>query len=162
MRSKGGFVAMVMAAVGIVLFITLFENIMTAFDDLLLVVGIGDFIAFEIVVLIAPTVLLLAGVFGAGFAYYRGYKSISAGSADAGGLLRMVMGVLVIILFVTLFETIATAFADLYALYAGSDYIAFDTCLTIAPTILFLGGIFAGVATSVGGFRARKKKGLLA
>jgi hypothetical protein len=152
---------MVLSVVGVVLFVTLFGNVMTAFDNLLLVAGIADFIAFEITVQIAPTVLMLAGVGGAAFAYYKGYKAVAGGS-DPSGMIRMVFGILVIILFVTLFETIATAFVTLLALYVGSDYIAFDTVLTILPTVLFLGGIFAGIGTAVGGNRARKSRKVLA
>lgn len=159
--NKSGFLWMILSVVGIVLFVNIFANIMDGLDDLLLNAAIADFIAFEICVHIAPTVLLLGGIFAAGWGYQRGYKNIAAGSGDTGGMLRMVMGVLLIILFITLFDPIATAFGDLYALYVGSDYIAFDTVLTIVPTVLFLGGIFAGISTSVGGWRSRKRRGAL-
>jgi len=161
-KSKGGFITMVMSAVAIVLFVTLFQNVMDALDNLLLVAGIGDFKAFEIIIIIAPTVLMLSGVIGSGIGYYKGYSSVSKSGGDTAGLIRMVMGLLVIVLFITLFETIATAFVDMLALYAGGDYIAFETILTIIPTLLFIGGIFAGVATTVGGYRSRRKKKALA
>ncbi len=162
LKSKGGFVVMILSVLGIVLFVTLFGSVMGAFDDLLLV-DLTDFIALTTVIGIAPVILLLGGIFGAGFAYWRGYKSASGSGSDPGGLLRMVLGVLVIILFVTLFATIAESFGDLFTLYDGdTNYIAFDTVLTIVPTILFLGGIFAGIGTSVGGARARSRRRALA
>ena len=162
LKSKGGFLAMILSVLGVVLYTTMFGTVMTAFDNLVTVIGIGGpFIALETVVYIAPTVLLLGGIFGAAWGYWKGYQAV-AGGADASGMLRMVLGILVIILFVTLFSTIVTAFDDLWTLYDGSDYIAFDTVLTIVPTILFLAGIFAGIGTSVAGYRSRRKRGRMA
>jgi len=162
LKNKGGFLAMILSVLGVVLYATMFETVMDAFDDLVIAIGVGSpFIALETVVYIAPTVLLLSGIFGAAWGYWKGYKAV-AGGGDTSGMLRMVLGILVIILFVTLFATIVTAFDNLFALYDGSDYIALDTVLTIVPTILFLAGIFAGIGTAVSGYRARRKRGRMA
>ena len=73
--------------------------------------------------------------------------------------MRMVLGVLVIILFVTMFATIITAMSTLYTAYSdNTDWVAFGTVLSISPTVLFLGGIFAGGSTAVGGYRARRRR----
>jgi len=119
--------------------------------------GITNFIALGTVIGIAPTVLFLGGVFASALVYYKGYKGSAA--ADPGGLMRMVVGVLIVILFITLFATIVTAVNTLYGLYASNtSWIAFGTVMSIAPTVLFLGGIFAGTATAVSGYRARKSR----
>lgn len=156
---KGGFMQMVLSILGIVLFVTMFSTIMSALTTLAGTSGVSDFIALATIIGIAPTVLLLAGVFGAGVIYYKGYKASAATGSDASGLMRMVLGVLVIILFVTLFATIVTAFKTMYDLYAANTtWVAFGTVLSIMPTVLFIGGIFAGIGTGVGGYRARKRK----
>ena len=156
---KGGFLAMVLSVLGIVLYVTMFSSVMTAIAALWLTSGVSNFIAFSTVLGIAPTVLFLGGIFGAGFAFWRGYKGVAGGGSDPGGLMRMVFGVLVIILFVTMFSTIITAMQTLYDAYsANTSYIAFGTVISIAPTVLFLGGIFAGGSTAVGGYRARRRR----
>lgn len=163
LQGKGGFITMILSVLGIVLYVTMFESVMTAFDALIVAIGVASpFIALETVINIAPTVLILAGIFGAAWGYWSGYKSSVAN--DTSGIIRMVLGVLVIILFVTLFGNIVTVFGDLHTLYTGSDYIAFETVLTIVPTILFLGGIFAGIGTTVSGAKSyrKKRKGALA
>jgi len=155
---KGGFLAMVLSVLGVVLYTTMFSTVMTALGALHFDAG-TDFIAFRTVVGISPTVLFLGGIFGAAFAYWRGYKGVAGGGSDPGGLMRMVLGVLVIILFVTLFATIITAMSTLYTAYSdNTDWVAFGTVLSISPTVLFLGGIFAGGSTAVGGYRARRRR----
>ena len=54
---KGGFLVMILSVLGVVLFVTMFSTVMTAFDTLLNHVSIGTFTAMETVVQIAPTVL---------------------------------------------------------------------------------------------------------
>ncbi len=154
---KGGFLTMIMSVLGVVLYVSMFSSIMSALATLYAVTGVSSFIAFQTILGIAPTVLLLGGVLGAGLMYYQGYKSTAA--TDAGGLMRMVLGVLQIILFVTLFGTIATSFVSLYSSYGtNTTWIAFGTVITITPTILFLAGIFSGVMTGVAGYKSRKGK----
>lgn len=163
LKNKGGFIAMVLAVLGIVLYTTLFSTILTAFQTLAANAYLSTFIAFEVIIKIAPTVLLLAGLVGAGFVYWKGYGKLAAGGGDTSGILRMVLGALMIILFVTLFDTILNSFYTLWLADNTSKYfIAFQTMCTIMPTILFLAGIFAGVATGVGGYRARKRRKALA
>lgn len=162
LKNKGGFLAMVLAVLGIVLYTTLFSTILTAFTTLAANTHISTFIAFETIIKIAPTVLLLSGLIGAGFVYWKGYGKLAA-SGDTNGILRMVLGALMIILFVTLFDTILTSFYTLWLADNVSKYfIAFQTICTIMPTILFLAGVFAGIATAVGGARARQRSRQLA
>jgi len=117
------------------------------------------FIAFSTILGIMPTLLLLLGVVSAGYFYYKGYKSLSKSGTDASGLIRMVIGILEIILFVTLFATIVTNFNTLYVAYAAdTSWIAFGTVITILPTVLFLAGLFAGGVTTYGGVKARRSR----
>ena len=157
MQNKGGFLGMVLSVLGVVLLFALFSSIMTAFETIRTYANIATFTALSTVVQIAPTVLLLGSLFGAGVGYWQGSKAVSAKGQDTSGLLRMVMGVLVIILFVTLFSTILSSAYTLYSDASAGNYTAFKTVVSITPTILFLGGIFAGVSTSVTGYQARKK-----
>jgi hypothetical protein len=162
MGKNSGFLMMILSVLGVVLYVTMFSNILDAFDTLGDFATISSYIAMSTVVSIAPTVLFLAGVLGAGAIYVVGYKK--AASAGTNGLLLMVMGALEIILFVTLFSTIMTAMEVLRTTSSvvANDYIAFGTVVTIAPTVLFLAGIFAGAATAVAGYKSRKgQKGLM-
>jgi hypothetical protein len=152
---KGGFLKMTFSIVGIVILFAMFPTIMTALATLLTTTGVSNFIAFTTIVGITPTVTVLGLVFGAAMLYRSGYKSVSTG--DSGGLIRMVMGILEIILFVTLFATILSSSYTLYQT-ANSTWIAFGTVMSIMPTVLFLSGIFAGGATAYGGYKARKSR----
>ncbi len=156
---KGGFLAMILSILGIVLYVTMFSTVMTAMTTLYATSGVSDFIAFSTVLGITPTVLFLGGIFAGAFIYYKGYKGVSKGGGDTGGLMRMVLGILIIILFVTMFATIVTSMKTLYDAYsANTTWIAFGTVISIAPTVLFLSGIFAGGSTSYGGYKARKSR----
>lgn len=157
LKNRGGFIAMVLAVLGVVLYVTLFSSILTGLETIRSYANISTFVALETVIKISPTILLLLGIFGGAFVYWKGYKSVAAKGGDPGGLLRMVLGVLVIILFISLFYTILTSFYSLHGFENASEYTAFQTVVTILPTILFLMGIFAGSATAAGGYRARKK-----
>lgn len=157
LRGRGGFITMVVSILGLVLYVTMFDNILAALEAIRTYAYISTFLALETTVKIAPTILLLTGVIGAGIAYGIGYKSLSNSGKDANGLIRMVFGILVIILFVTLFLTVLSSFYTLYSAGNASQYIAFQTVVTILPTILFLSGLFAGGTTAVGGYKARKK-----
>lgn len=154
---KAGFMPMILSILGVVLYTTMFSTVMTALVALANTSGISNFTALSTVIGISPTVLFLGGIFGGALVYYKGYKS--AQGSDPGGLMRMVLGVLIMILFVTLFATIVTAISSLYTSYASNtSWIAFGTVMAISPTVLFLGGIFAGGATAVSGYRARKRR----
>ena len=158
MKGKGGFVAMVLSVLGIVLYTTMFDTILDAFVALAANTHVDTFIAFEVIIKIAPTVLLLGGLLASAFVYWKGYGKLSASGGDANGILRMVVGALMIILFATLFDTILDSFYTLWLADNATQYfIAFQTVCTIVPTILFIAGVFAGVATGIGGARARKK-----
>lgn len=156
MKGKGSFIVMALSVVGLVVYVTLFSSILSALETIRTYANISTFTALETVVEIAPTVLLLMGVFGASFGFYKGYKGAS--TSDASGLIRMVFGVIMIILFVTLFYTILTSFYTLYGADNAAEYIAFQTVVQIAPTVLFLMGIFGGGATAVSGAKAWKKQ----
>ncbi len=155
-KGAGGFLAMILSVLGVVLYCSMFASVLTAFESIRTYANISTFTALSTVVTIAPTVLLLVGLLGAGFAFYKGYSSVSAGNSDPGGLLRMVLGILIIILFVTLFSTILSSMYTLYSNASAGNYTAFTTVVAITPTILFLSGIFAGGMTSYSGYKARR------
>lgn len=149
-----GFLGMLYSILGLVLLSALFIPIMAALASLYSTTGASTFIAFQVVVTIAPTVLLLYFVFRVGQAYWSSSQKLS--SNDPTGMLRIVIGALQIILFVTMFATVVTYFYTLYTTYgANTTWIAFGTVLTIVPTILFIGGIFSGGMTLEKGARAR-------
>jgi len=163
MKGKSSFIVMVFAVVGVVLWVTMFLNVMEGIETIRTYANIASFTALSTIVAIAPTVLLVGGIFAAGFGYYKGYKGAQA--QDASGVLRMVFGIVQIILFASLFSTILT---NMYTLYIGGatanatfypdQYTAFATVVGIAPTVLFLAGIFSGVTTAVSGYRARRRR----
>ena len=155
MKDKSSFITMTFAVVGVVLYVAMFANILSALETIRIYANISTFTALETIVEIAPTVLLIGGVFAASFGYYKGYKGASA--QDASGVLRMVFGIVQIILFVSLFYTILTGFYTLYGAANASEYTAFTTVVAIGPTVLFLAGIFGGVATTVSGVRTRRR-----
>lgn len=157
---NGGFLQMVMAVLGLVLYVTMFSNILSAFVTLLGVTNIASYIAFATVVEIAPTILFLLGVFGAGALYFHGYKQATGAGINA--MILVVFGALQIILFVTLFSTIMTSMETLRTANNVTSFIAFVTVVEIAPTILLLLGLFSGAAVGVSGWRKRGKKGALA
>jgi len=156
-----GFLTMVFSVLGVVLYVTMFSSVLTAVDAILDYANLSTFTALSTGAAIIPTILLLSGVFAGGFGYYKGYQSLSKGGSDASGLVRMVMGVLTIILFLTLFSTILSAMYTLYG-SANATHIAFTTVCQILPTILLLAGVFAGGATALSGYRARGKRRSLA
>ena len=147
---------MTLSVVGLVLWVTLYSSIITAIDTLAALAYLDNFTALETVIDIAPVVLLLGGIFSLSFAYYKGYQGAQA--QDASGIMRMVLGVILIILFVTLFATIMTAMQALAVAVNTSGYTALTTVVSIAPVVLFLGGIFAGAATGVSGVKAYRRR----
>lgn len=155
MRSKSAFITMTFSVLGVVLYVTFFSSILTGMTTILTYANISTFTLLQTVVKIAPTILLLGGLFAGGFFYKEGLNSAEA--QDANGLMRMVFGVLVIVLFVSLFYTILTSMYTLYTATNASSYTAFQTVVQIAPAILFLGGIFGGVETIRRGRKARKR-----
>ncbi len=148
--------AMVLSVLGVVLYVTLFKSVLDGAYAVYSYTYISTFTALQTVVQIAPTVLLLGGIFAAGFGYWKGLQS--AGTHDPSGLMRMVLGVLVIVLFLSMFSTILSAMYTLYSSGNASYFTAFTTVVAIAPTILFLAGIFAGGATVASGIRSRKSR----
>ncbi len=153
MKSKGfltsGFMEMVYAVLGVVLTISMFDSIMTGLTTLT-GASYSVFIAWDTVIPITPTLLLLATVLGGGFAFTHGaYRS--AGQ-DSTGMLRIVMAMLLLILFVNMMKTIADSFVTLYTSYGtNASWIAFGTVSSIVPVILFLLGIAGIIANAVGG-----------
>lgn len=156
--STAAFLQMVFSILGIVLFVTMFNTILTGFGTLWTASGISNYTGFTTVLQIGPTVLFLGGVFGGAWAYYKGYqKAISSG---INGLLLVVLGAIEIILFLALFSTILTSTATIYA-SANATWIALQTVIGIAPTVLLLGGLYAGGATAVGGYRSRRSSAVV-
>lgn len=162
LKGKGGFIAMTFAFVGIVLYVAMFLNVMTAIEAIRGYANISSFTALSTIVTIAPTVLLVSGIFVGGFAAYKGYKGAAA--SDSGGVLRMVFGIVGLILYLSLFVAMLPSMYYLYdggvttnATFTPSNYTAFSTVVGIAPTVLFVGGVFGTVSTAVAGFRARRR-----
>lgn len=118
MRKMGGwtgpFMQMVYSILGLVLFTSMFSSIMTALAALYSATGASSFIAFTTVIGITPVILLLGGSAAAGFFYYKGYKGVSSGGTDPSGLLRLVLGILQVILFATLYSTVLSSFYSTY------------------------------------------------
>ncbi len=151
---NSGFFMMVIAILSMVLYVTLFNNILTGFVSLLSVTNAASYIAYSTVVQIGPTILFLGGIFGMGMLYYKGYQK--ATGAGVNGLFLIVLGALEIILFVTLFTTIMSAMETIRTNASIDSFIALSTVVQIAPVILLLGGLFAGAMTVTAGVRARK------
>lgn len=157
----GGFMTMIYSILGVVLLSALFTPVMSALATLYATSGASTFTAFQTIITIVPTVLLLGASIAAGIFYYKGYQKLS-GTEDASGLLRLVLGILQIVLFVTMFATVISNFYTLYTTYGtNTTWIAFGTVITILPTILFLAGIFSGgmVAFSGGKAMSKRRKG---
>ncbi len=152
MKGKGGFLGMVLSVLGVVLFVTLFVSLISPFNTLYTTAN-TTWIAFGTVVSISPTIIFLAGLFGAGFAYWKSYGIAAAG--DQKGFMRMILGILELILFITLFSTIMTGLASVLTANI-TNFTALSTIVGIAPTVLFLAGIFASIGTAVGGYRSFK------
>lgn len=155
---------MVYSILALVLFISMFSSIMSALATLYSATGASTFIAWTTVIGIMPVLLLLGGSASAGFFYGKAYKNLAGSGGDPSGLLRLVLGILQIILFATLFGTVLTSFYTIYTTYCGaansSVWIALGTVITILPTLLFLAGIFSGGLVAVSGARTgvRRRK----
>ncbi len=152
----GGVMAIVLALLGLILWASLFSTIMTGINTLRYgPTSISNFTAFDTILGITPVILWLGGIFGAGFAYYKGYTITAA--RDQNGFMRMVMGVLSLVLFFTLFATVLSSISSVYSSTNVSQYTAFQTVIGITPTILLLAGVFASVSMGVAGVRARRR-----
>ncbi len=153
---QGGFMIMILAIVGMVLAITMFETIMTYIGGDMSVANASAYIGYTVVVGVTPTLLLLTLVGAGGWGYKHGYdQAVQNGSS----LLLMVFGILEIILFAALFPTIMAALEAVRTSPGITSYIALQVVVEIVPVLLWLGGLFAGGATTVGGFRHRSKGG---
>lgn len=154
-----GVMVVVMALLGMILFVSMFSTIMSAINNLRYgATSLTNFIAFDTILSIAPSILWLGGLLGAGFAYYKGYSIVSG--KDSSGFMRMVMGVLTLVLFVTMFLTVLSNVNTVYGSTNASNYVAFTTIVGITPTILFLAGIFASVSSGIQGYRqSRRRRG---
>jgi hypothetical protein len=152
-----GYMPMIFSILGLVALSALFIPIMNALAGLYDTPGASNFTLLQLVITIVPTILILALSVGLGFSYYTGFKQMA--TQDANGLISMVVGVMAILLFITMFGTVITNFSSLYTNYGtNTTWIAFGTVLTIVPTILFLGGLFGGgLLAFSGGKRAFNK-----
>jgi len=153
---QGGFMIMILAIVGMVLALTMFETIMTYISADMTVANASAYIGYTVVVGVTPTLLLLTLVGAGGWGYKHGYDQATQNGA---GLLLMVFGILEIILFAALFPTIMASLEAIRTNPAITQYIALQVVVEIVPVLLWLGGLFAGGATTVGGFRHRSKGG---
>ncbi len=157
-KSKySGILMSVMALLGIILFASLFASIMSAINNIRYgSTSLTNFTALDTILSIAPVVLWLGGLLGAGVTYYKGAQITAA--KDPNGFMRMVMAVVTLVLFITLFLTVVNAIATVYSTTNASSYTAFTTVVGITPTILLLAGIFAAVSSGVSGIRARRER----
>ncbi len=151
---QGGFMFMILGVMAMVLAITLFKSIMTYVGTDLNVANASAYIGYTVVVGITPTLLLLAIVGGGAWSYRHGYEQAVGSGAS---LILIVWGILEIILFLALFPTIMSALESVRTDDNIANYIALQVVVEIVPVVLWLGGLFAGGATAVGGFKARKK-----
>ena len=152
---NGGFMYMIFSILGVVLAVTMFGSTMTYFDALAAVPNASAYIAYSIGIEISPSLILL-GVLGLGtWAYKKGYTQATSGGVN--GLLLVVFGFLEVILFLALFPTIMSSLETVRTLPTIANYIALRVVVEIMPIVLYLGGLFAGGSTAVGGFRQSKK-----
>jgi hypothetical protein len=153
---NGGFMRMIFSILGVVLAVTMFGNTMTFFDTLAAVPNASAYIAYSIGIEISPSIILL-GIMGvAQWQYRKGYSQ--ATDSGVNGLLMVVFGFLEIILFLALFPTIMAALETVRTLGTIDNYIALKVVVEIMPIVLYLGGLFAGGATTIGGLRQNKKQ----
>lgn len=155
---SGGFVAMVMSILGLVLFVSVFDKVLEALESIRIYEYLSTFLVMDIVVVIVPSILLLAGTAAAGFGYWKGFQSLEVSGKDEAGIMRMLLSAVGIILFFSMFLTILTSFYGLYSADNASEYLVFQTVVTILPTILFLSGTFAFGMTFRSGYKAAKDK----
>lgn len=163
MQSGKGFLFMTISFVGIVLFTSIFLNIMEQIELIRAYTNISSFLVLSILVQIAPTVILIGSLLVAKWGYSKG--EMIAAATDSGGLMRMVYGAIGLILFAALFYVFLPYMYYIYnggtttnATFTPSNYIALQTVSSIIPAVLFIGGIFLTGRTAVRGYRARKSR----
>ncbi len=159
---KGGILVKVFTVLGIVLFAAMFPTIYAAIGGLRYGYGaLTNYIAFDTILSIAPTLLWLAGIGAFSVSEVITYRNLAA--KDARGFMMMIMGVLEIVLFTTMFGTVLSNIATLYTgatNATGLTFVAYSTVISIAPTLLFLGGIGSGLfSTAAGGRKAWRSRG---
>ncbi len=149
-----GIMEIVLSQLGIILWTSLFATIMTAMNSLRYG-GIiwTNYIGADIAMNIGPTILWLAVLIGLGSAYQQGYNIMVA--KDQAGFLRMIIGILSLVLFVTLFATVVTNIETVRTSTNVTNYLALPTVIGITPALLFLAGIFGAIRTGLSGVRAR-------
>ena len=160
MKGHGGLLGIVFSVLGLVIILSVFSTIMTALTTLYTTAFAASATAFITVLKIVPTLLLLGTVGGAAYGFWRGYKAEVA--SDPKGFIRMIIALLGIVLFVTLFATILNNFATLYYSTNAATWTAFRTVTQILPTILFIGGIGSFIAVGTAGaksFSHSRKRG---
>lgn len=162
-KGARGFLVMTISFVGIVLFTSIFLNIMTQVELIRSYSNISSFLVLSILVQIAPVVMLIGSLLVARWGYSRG--ETMAAASDASGLMRMVYGAIGLILFCALFYVFLPYMYYIYnggttanATFTPSNYIALQTVASIIPAVLFIGGIFMTGRTAVRGYKARKAR----
>lgn len=158
-----GFLIMTISFVGIVLFTSVFLNIMEQVENIRSYTHISSFIVLSILVQIAPTVLLIAALLMAKWGYGKG--EMQAAATDSGGLMRLVYGAIGLILFLALFYVYLPYMYYIYdggtttnATFTPSNYIALQTVASVIPAVLLLGGIFMTGRTAYRGYKARRSR----
>ncbi len=148
-----GVLGMVMTVLLEIFAITVFASIISPFNTLYTTAN-ATWIAFGTVLTIIPTLIFLAMIVGGGIGYWKSYRAAASGGVN--GFLIMVVGILEIILFVSMFSSVVTGLAAILTSNV-TNFIALSTIVGISPTLLFLLGIFACLGTAIGGYRQGKK-----
>ena len=169
LKGGKGFLVMTISFVGIVLFTSIFLNIMEQLENIRGYANIDSFLVLSILVQIAPATMLIGALLVARWGYSKG--ELTAAASDSGGLMRMVFGAIGLILFIALFYVFLPYMYYIYdggtttnGTFTPSNYIALQTVASIVPSVLFIGGIFYTGRTAYRGYKARRarKKAMLA
>ena len=153
----GGLFQMMVGTLGLVVFTTLFANVLTYFVALVNNSALANFLLMDILVKVGPTILFIAGIGSAiYFGEIKGYQKAS--SAGISSIILIIFGFVEIIFFLALFETVLNNFETLRTTDNVDYFIALSLAISIGPAMAFLAGLFSGAGAMVGGFRQSKKE----
>ena len=131
----------VMGVVTLVAAIILFPIILPAIEEILAGAGathfLDDFPGVEAITGLIPIIGLIGMVGAAGFMGYQGI----ANKGGAYNMMRIIWGILIIFIFLTLFPLILDTMEDLYV--ALTSYTGVEI-VTVIPLIIECGAMFSG------------------
>lgn len=155
--STKGILLQVMGILGIVLVSAIFPTIVDNFNNLRYGgTSLTPYTAFDTILGIGLVLLWLGAMVGSGVAAYKGYRFTAEN--DTSGFVRMILGALTIVLFLTMFITVIANIETVRTTTNLTNYTAMSTVVAITPAILFLGGLFTGGRNIVGGGRAAYRR----